>query len=34
MRAVDIGDAGWYDIDTIADLHHAERELAEQAEPA
>jgi choline kinase len=24
IRAVDIGDAAWYDIDTIADLQHAE----------
>ena len=33
MRAVDIGDADWYDIDTLADLQHAESLLVEQAEP-
>jgi choline kinase len=34
MRAVDIGDADWYDIDTMDDLHHAESLLAERAETA
>jgi 1L-myo-inositol 1-phosphate cytidylyltransferase len=37
MRGVDIGDASWYDIDTMADLEHAESLLIhseEQAEPA
>lgn len=38
MRAVDIGDAAWYDIDTMADLQHAETLLfdstAEEARPA
>jgi 1L-myo-inositol 1-phosphate cytidylyltransferase len=34
MRGVDIGDADWYDIDTLADLQHAESLLVEQAEPA
>jgi choline kinase len=34
MRGVDIGDAAWYDIDTMDDLHHAEGLLAEQAETA
>jgi choline kinase len=37
MRAIDIGHAAWYDIDTMADLTHAEIELTEsaaQAEPA
>jgi choline kinase len=34
MRGVDIGDAAWSDIDTMDDLHHAERVLAEQAETA
>jgi choline kinase len=29
MRAVDIGDAEWYDIDTPADLHAAEARLAQ-----
>ena len=24
MRAFDIGDAAWYDIDTVEDLHNAE----------
>lgn len=31
MRAVDIGDAAWYDIDTMADLETAESLLAEHA---
>lgn len=34
MRGVDIGQADWYDIDTIADLAQAEALLAEQAESA
>jgi choline kinase len=34
MRGIDIGDADWYDIDTLADLQHAESLLVEQAEPA
>ena len=34
MRAVDIGDADWYDIDTMDDLQHAESLLAERAETA
>jgi choline kinase len=40
MQGVDIGDAAWYDIDTMADLEHAESALigsvgaAPQAEPA
>lgn len=34
MRAVDIGHADWYDIDTMADLQHAESLLVEQAETA
>jgi choline kinase len=34
MRGVDIGDAAWFDIDTMDDLHHAESLLAEQAETA
>jgi choline kinase len=34
MHGVDIGDAAWYDIDTMDDLQHAERVLAEQAETA
>jgi choline kinase len=34
MRGVDIGDAAWYDIDTMADLRHAERELIESTEQA
>jgi 1L-myo-inositol 1-phosphate cytidylyltransferase len=34
MRGVGIGDALWYDIDTIADLQHVESLLAEQAEHA
>ena len=34
MRAVDIGHADWYDIDTMADLQHAESLLAGQAETA
>lgn len=39
MRGADIGDAAWYDIDTLADLRQAERRLVEptahalQAEP-
>jgi choline kinase len=36
MRGVEIGNASWYDIDTIDDLEHAENLLitsAEQAEP-
>lgn len=34
IRAVDIGPADWYDIDTIADLQHAESLLGERAESA
>ncbi len=34
MRGVDIGNADWYDIDTMADLQHAESLLGEQAESA
>jgi choline kinase len=34
MRGVDIGNADWYDIDTMADLQHAENLLAEQAKTA
>ena len=34
MRGIGIGDALWYDIDTIADLEHAESLLVEQAEHA
>lgn len=34
MRGVDIGHADWYDIDTMADLQHAEHLLAAQAETA
>ena len=34
MRGVDIGNAAWYDIDTMADLEHAESLLIEQAERA
>lgn len=38
MRAVDIGDSAWYDIDTMADLQQAETHLidltAEEARPA
>jgi choline kinase len=34
MRGVDIGNAAWYDIDTMDDLQHAESLLAEQAETA
>jgi choline kinase len=34
MRGVDIGNAAWYDIDTMADLQLAESLLAEQAETA
>ena len=34
IRGVDIGDADWYDIDTMDDLRHAESLLAEQAETA
>lgn len=28
MRGIDIGDAAWYDIDTVDDLHHAESLVA------
>jgi choline kinase len=31
MRAIDIGNADWYDIDTVADLEHAETLLSEVA---
>jgi choline kinase len=34
MRAADIGEAAWYDIDTVDDLRHAESLLAEQTETA
>ena len=34
MRGVDIGQAHWYDIDTQADLEHAERLLGGRAESA
>jgi choline kinase len=34
MRGVDIGDAAWYDIDTMDDLHHAESLLAMEADTA
>jgi choline kinase len=34
MRGVDIGQADWYDIDTKADLEHAESLLGERAESA
>ena len=34
MRAVDIGNASWYDIDTMDDLQHAESLLAAAAETA
>jgi choline kinase len=34
MRAIDIGHAAWYDIDTVDDLHHAESLLAEPAKTA
>jgi choline kinase len=34
MRGVDIGSADWYDIDTLADLQHAESLLGRQAETA
>jgi 1L-myo-inositol 1-phosphate cytidylyltransferase len=34
IRAVDIGPADWYDIDTVADLQHAESLLGERAESA
>ena len=34
MRAVDIGDASWYDIDTMADLQHAETLLMESSPAA
>jgi len=34
MRAVDIGNAEWYDIDTMADLEHAETLLTERVETA
>ncbi|MGH8638298.1 MAG: hypothetical protein ACREUZ_14280, partial [Burkholderiales bacterium] len=36
MRGIEIGNAAWYDIDTMADLEHAEHLLittAEQVEP-
>ena len=34
MLGVETGNAAWYDIDTMADLRHAEALLAEQAETA
>ena len=34
VRAIDIGPADWYDIDTVADLQHAESLLGERAESA
>jgi choline kinase len=34
MRGVDIGHAAWYDIDTVADLAHAESLLTETAQQA
>lgn len=34
MFGVDVGDAAWYDIDTIADLQSAETLLGAQPEPA
>jgi 1L-myo-inositol 1-phosphate cytidylyltransferase len=34
MRGIDIGHAAWYDIDTMADLAHAESLLTETAEQA
>jgi choline kinase len=34
MRGMNIGHTDWYDIDTIADLQHAESLLAERAETA
>ena len=34
MRGVDIGNAAWYDIDTMSDLLHAESLLVEQVETA
>ena len=34
MFGVDVGDANWYDIDTIADLESAETLLGAQPEPA
>jgi choline kinase len=34
MHAVDIGDAPWYDIDTLADLEAAESLIAAQPEHA
>jgi choline kinase len=34
MRGVDVGDAAWYDIDTMADLAHAESALIESSEQA
>ena len=34
MRGVDIGQADWYDIDTKADLEHAESLLGGRAESA
>jgi choline kinase len=34
MRGLDIGHADWYDIDTIADLQHAESLLDRTAETA
>ena len=34
MLGIDIGNAAWYDIDTMADLQHAESLLSERAETA
>ena len=34
MRGIDIGDASWYDIDTMDDLQHAQTLLAGEAETA
>jgi hypothetical protein len=34
MRAADIGNAAWYDIDTVADLEAAETRLAALPETA
>ena len=31
MRGVEIGNAAWYDIDTLADLEHAEHLLVTTA---